>query len=931
MMPATWVIVAVAVGYLGLLFAIAWFGDRRAEQGRSLVANPWVYALSMAVYCTAWTFYGSVGRAATAGFGFLPIYLGPTLAAALSLVVLRKIVRISSVERITSIADFVASRYGKSRALGAVVTVMAVLGLGPYIALQLKAVATSYLLLVHGSENAIGHGKTFAQTSMGVAAILALFAILFGTRHLDLTERHEGLVLAIAFESVVKLIAFLAVGIYVSYGLFDGLGDIFAQAAQRTDLAALLTFQGSWGTWSWMVILALLAFLFLPRQFQVAVVENVDEGHINRSAWLFPLYMLAINLFVLPIALAGLLRFGSGTVDADTYVLSLPLAEGQGLLALLVFVGGLSAATGMVIVESVALSTMVSNDLVLPLVLRKALDRRDPNLGKLLLRVRRVAILAILALGQLYLVSVSADVSLVSVGLISFAAIAQLAPAILGGLYWRGGTRRGALASLISGVVVWGYTLPLPTLASGWISQTFVEQGPFGISWLRPYALFGLDSLEPIPHAMFWSLMINTGCYVAVSSLGGQSALEMGQARRFVDVFRRSAVEAAGWNPELPIWRADTRVATIRSLLERFIGVERTAKALAAYFESRQLDPRETLFADADLVAFAERLLAGTTGAASAHIALASVAQEQGLSVREVVHLLDETSRVIATSRQLEEKSQELQAATAELRAANAQLRELDRLKDDFLATMAHELRTPLTSIRSFTEILYDHASLDEEQRRKFLGIVLKENERLSRLITQILDLAKIEAGEPIQGRSPVDAGELVRDALASVTGLVEENHLRVEARFGGNLPRLLLDRDRMMQVLLNLLSNSLNYSRAWIGVEVSATAELVTISIADDGPGIEPEERQTVFEKFRQVRSPVAGRSHGTGLGLPICRGIVEGHGGRIWVEASRRGGACLTFTLPITLTAETEAPTPVEPEADRTPSLSPQGEARA
>ncbi|MCG8460806.1 MAG: hypothetical protein MI919_31365, partial [Holophagales bacterium] len=370
----------------------------------------------------------------------------------------------------------------------------------------------------------VGHGEAFFRTSLGVAAILALFAILFVTRHLDLTERHEGLVLAIAFESVVKLIAFLAVGLYVCFGLFESPGEIFRRAAERPELAELMVFHGSWGSWSWMVLLAFFAILLLPRQFQVTVVENVDEGHLIRAAWLFPLYLLAINLFVLPIAFAGRLYFQAGLgagsgVDADTFVLSLPLAEGQELLALLVFVGGLSAATGMVIVECVALSTMVSNDLVLPLVLRQALDRRDPDVGTLLLRVRRVAIVAILGLGQLYLVSTAAGASLVSVGLISFAAIAQLAPAMLGGLYWRGGTRRGALAGMIAGVVVWGYTLPVPALVTrGWISPEFLEHGPLGLSWLRPYALFGLEGLEPIPHSMFWSLMVNTGCYLVVSS-----------------------------------------------------------------------------------------------------------------------------------------------------------------------------------------------------------------------------------------------------------------------------------------------------------------------------------------------------------------------------------------------------------------------------
>ena len=291
-MISTWAIVVVALGYLGLLFGVAYFGDRRAEAGRSPIANPYVYALSMAVYCTAWTFYGSVGRAASSGVGFLPTYLGPTLAAALSWVLLRKIVRISKQERITSIADFVASRYGKSPALGALVTGIAVVGIVPYLSLQLKAVSTSFLVLVGGVGSSLAQDPLFVKTSFAVAGLLAVFAILFGTRHLDVTEHHEGLVLAIAFESVVKLVAFLAVGLWVVFGLHAGIGSLFDRVLARPDLMPLTQVSGPWGNWAWPLFAAFTAILFLPRQFQMAVVENVDERFIPRAAWLFPAYLL---------------------------------------------------------------------------------------------------------------------------------------------------------------------------------------------------------------------------------------------------------------------------------------------------------------------------------------------------------------------------------------------------------------------------------------------------------------------------------------------------------------------------------------------------------------------------------------------------------------------------------------------------------------
>jgi Na+/proline symporter/nitrogen-specific signal transduction histidine kinase len=899
-----WTILAVALLYLGVLFAVAFWGDRRAEAGRSLIANPWVYSLSLAVYCTAWTFFGSVGRAASTGIGFLPIYLGPTLAAALSWVLLRRMVRISKQERITSIADFLASRYGKSRSLGAVVTAALVVGIVPYIALQLKAVSTTFLLLLRGVGSDVAHDPLFLRTSCGVAAVLAVFAILFGTRHLDLTEHHEGLVLAIAFESVVKLVAFLAIGIWVTFGLFAGPGALFDQVLARPELARLTVFSDSWSGWLWMLLLSFLAILFLPRQFQMAVIENVDEAHLRKSAWLFPLYMLAINLFVLPIAFAGRLSFAGG-VDADNFVLALPLDDGQAGLALLVFVGGVSAATGMVIDETVALSTMMSNELLLPFLLRSALGGPDRDLGPRLLFGRRLSIVAVLGLGQLYLMATGAEGSLVSIGLISFSAVAQLAPAILGGLFWRGATKRGALAGIVGGFLVWTYTLPFPAwVESGRLPERLLAEGPFGLAWLRPQSLFGVTGLDPIAHSLFWSLAVNLGLLFAVSSRGGQTAVEYAQARHFVDVFRRRPE-----TEELPRWRDDTPVAAVRSLLERFLGADRTQAALARYSAGRGIDLDRMVYADVGLVAFAERLLAGTTGAASARVALASVAHEQDLATRDVVRLLDESARVIATSRQLEEKSRALERATRELSAANERLRELDRLKDDFVATMAHELRTPLTSIRAFTEILHDHPDLDAAERGRFFDIVLRENERLTRLIGEVLDLAKLESGEAALRLEPVEPAALVGEAMASIGRLTEQRGIALEARIEPGLKPVEMDRDRVIQVLHNLLSNALGFcpDGGWIAVDARPSADGVELAVSDDGPGVPVGERETIFDKFRQAERPPARDRRGIGLGLSICREIVGRHGGRIWVEASERGGARFALNLPSPTRAET------------------------
>jgi Na+/proline symporter len=507
------VIITSALAYMGVLFGIAYYGDQRADVGRSIIANPYIYTLSLAIYCTAWTFYGSVGLAAVSGVNFLPVYLGPTLMAVLFWFVLRRIVRITKVHRITSIADFIGSRYGKSGLLAGMVTLIVMLGILPYISIQLKAIAASFSLLRQYPEvsrlAASALQPVWTDTTFYVALVLIIFTILFGTRHIDNTERHEGMVAAVAFESMFKLLAFILVGVVVTFMIFKGPSDLFQQAAAQPDLAALLRFEvvpGGYGGWLSLTFLSMMAFLFLPRQFQVLVVENVNETHIRKAIWLFPLYLFAINLFVLPIALGGRLMFSNGAVDADTFVLALPMAEQMPIVALLVFLGGLSAAASMIMFETVTLSTMVCNDLVMPILLR-ANPRwlaGQTDLSGLLLGIRRVGIGVLILLGYLYFRFVGESYALVASGLISFAAAAQFAPPVLIGLYWKRANRRGALIGLSCGFVVWAYTLFLPALArSGWIGADFVDAGPFGLELLKPYALLGLENLDPYMHSVF--------------------------------------------------------------------------------------------------------------------------------------------------------------------------------------------------------------------------------------------------------------------------------------------------------------------------------------------------------------------------------------------------------------------------------------------
>jgi Na+/proline symporter/signal transduction histidine kinase len=898
-MLSGWFVALVATAYLGLLFVVARFGDARADAGKSIItAN--VYALSLAVYCTSWTFYGSVGRATSGGLSFLTIYLGPTLML-LCVGVIIKMIRISKAQRITSIADFIASRYGKSQLLAGMVTVIAVIGIVPYIALQLKAMAASVDVLLEHSGNSVevwGLDSTFL-----IAVVLALFSILFGTRHLDATERHEGMVAAVAFESVVKLIAFMAVGIFVTYGMFGGLGDLFQRAAASADLRSLLQLDSSRaGTWTALIVLSGLAIIFLPRQFQIIVVENVDESHLKRAVWLFPLYLLLINIFVLPLALGGLLHFGAGNADPDTFVLTLPLAHGAEVLALLAFIGGLSAATGMVIVETIALSTMVCNDLVMPILLRstgKLVEKRK-DLSGLLIGIRRAAIALILLLGYIYFRAAGEAYALVGIGLISFAAVAQFAPAMFGGMYWKQGTRAGAVAGLLAGFVVWLYTLLLPSFAkSGWMPSGFVEQGLFGLGWLKAQALFGLAGLDEISHCLWWSMLANIGAYVAVSLHSRPDAVEASQAEHFVDVFRFDSR-----NTEARLWRGKASADALVQLLERFLGAARAQQQLAAYAGARRVGNWRDLPADADFVQFAEAELAGAIGSASARVMVASVAQEEDLGLEEVLDILDEATQVRAHSRELEAKQQELEAATAELREANERLRELDRMKDDFISTVTHELRTPLTSIRALSEMLHEDPRLELADRTRFLGIIVNEAERLTRLINQILDMARMESGRAEWTTGEVDLAEVVRESMATLEQLFREKGVALAADIPAVAPLVLADRDRLTQVMINLLSNAVKFvpgSSGRVQVRLSNSAGVVRVEVHDNGPGLTAEECSVIFEKFRQGGNTMTDKPQGTGLGLPISRQIVEYFGGNLWVESTPGAGANFIFTVPL------------------------------
>ena len=898
-----WIILLVSFGYLGILFAVAYYGDKHADAGRSIISNPYIYTCSIAVYCTGWTFYGSVGRAASTGIGFLPIYLGPTLAATVWWIVLRKIIRLSKVNHITSIADFIASRYGKSSVIGGLVTVISIVGIMPYIALQLKAISSSFNVLLHHNIQNIGELGAGHDTALYVALVLAVFSILFGTRHIDVTERHEGVVAAIAFESIVKLLAFSAVGIFVTFTMFEGPADLFRHAILDSETARLMTMDplpGGYASWLALTFISMTAIMFLPRQFQVLVVENVNEKHVRTASWLFPLYLFAINIFVLPIALAGLMFFHAGSVDADMFVLTLPLKVGEEALALFVFIGGLSAATGMVIVETIALSTMLCNDLLMPVLLRLKLLRRA-DMGRTLLTIRRGGILLILFLGYLYFRLIGESYALVSIGLVSFVAAAQFAPAILLGIYWKGASRRGALAGLAGGFAVWAYTLLLPSFArSGWIPMSFVEPGPFGIFKLGSYHLFNLTGFDPITHSVFWSMLFNVGLMVGVSLFGRQEALDQLQATMFVDVYKKRVTDTTS----APLWHGKTMVSDLKGLVTRMIGPERAEAVFRSYTVLHSLELHEDTLADESLIAFAERELAGTVGAASARVMVSSIIEGEALSIEGLMKILDETSQVIEYSHRLELKSRELEAATSELKRTNERLKELDRMKDEFVSTVSHELRTPLTSIRAFSEILQDDSNMDTQQRQQLLRIVVKETERLTRLVNQVLDFTKIESGSYQWVHEKLDLVSVIQDATAATSQLSHNKNISITRESPEGPVLVYGENDRLVQVIINLLSNAIKYCAQDTGkvhIRLSCTEDKARIEVIDNGPGIEPGERERIFERFHQLGDSSKGKPHGTGLGLAICKTIIENHNGRIWVEGNQQNGASFVFTLPL------------------------------
>ncbi|MEP3918719.1 sensor histidine kinase [Ascidiaceihabitans sp.] len=885
-------LIGVCLLYVTGLFGIAFLAERAASKGRRpWLRSPLVYTLSLSIYCTGWTFYGAVGYAARSGMEFVTIYLGPSLVMIGWWWVLRKLVRIGRAQRATSVADLISSRYGKSNALAIVVTIMAVLGVTPYIALQLQSVTTSLSIFADPFETATSGAQAgMNQISAGfwIALGLALFTLLFGTRNLNANERHDGVVMAIAVEAVVKLLALLAVGVFVVWGVAGGPSQMMA----RIDASPIGAWHMDGSRWAALTALAGAAFLCLPRMFQVLVVENDDERHLQTASWAFPLYLMLMSLFVVPIAVVGLDLLPAGS-NPDFFVLTVPLSQGQNTLAMLSFLGGFSSATSMVIVATLALSTMVSNHVVMPIYLSAQGHGAtvSGDVRHVVILSRRLSVLVIIALGYFYYRLSGGGGALAAIGLISFVGVAQFLPAMLGGIIWRGATRIGAMCGLVTGFAVWSFTSFLPSFGSdGLISSAVFEQGALGLNVLRPHALFGIEGIDPTVHAVIWSMALNIIAFILGSLVSFPTPLERLQGAQFVNVFAHSG-QAKGWSASV----AESEDLMI--MTQRILGAKEAQTLFRDVARTQGVQgflPEPT----PDFLQRLERELSASVGAATAHAMIGQLVGGATVSVQDLMAVADESAQMLEYSNRLEEQSAELSQTARKLRNANAKLTQLSVQKDAFLSQISHELRTPMTSIRSFSEILRDTDGLDPSEQTKYASIIHVESIRLTRLLDDLLDLSVLENGQVSLNESVGSLGDVIEHAVVTC-GVGQRQKLIVTRHRSRENVVMHTDLDRLAQVFINLITNAHKYCTApqpELTIDVEQDADGTFVRFSDNGTPIPGNARDVIFEKFARINDQ---EGKGAGLGLAICREIMTRLQGAIFYEPIPDGN-CFVVRLP-------------------------------
>jgi len=1023
---STGLIAAVALAYMAIMFAIAFYGDRRSTPLPPRV-RAWVYSLSLAVYCTSWTFFGAVGQAAEQLWSFLPIYLGPILLLVCAPWVLQKMVMISKQENITSIADFIAARYGKSQSLAVVVALICLVGVLPYIALQLKGIVLGVNLLIGAGADAMG---TRAQdTALIVSLVLALFTIVFGTRNLDATEHHRGMVLAIAFESLVKLFAFLAVGAFVTYGLYDGFDDLFDQAMLAPRLEQYWKETINWPSMVVQTGVAMMAIICLPRQFHVTVVENIDPQDLRLAKWVFPAYLALAALFVVPIALAGQMLLPSSVLP-DSFVISLPLAQAHPALALLAFIGGASAATGMVIVASVALSTMVSNDMLLPWLLRRNnAERPFEVFRQWMLSVRRVSIVVILLLAYVSYRLLGSTASLATIGQIAFAAVTQLAPAMLGALYWKQANRRGVFAGLAAGTFLWFYTLILPIAAHslGLSLNSFP-----GLAWLHGNPL-NLP-ITPLTQGVVLSLAGNFTLFAWVSVLSRTRVSEHWQAGRFIgqEISARPSARSM----------LAVQIDDLLQLAARFVGEERARQSFIrfAYRQGKGFNPNQN--ADSEWIAHTERLLAGVLGASSTRAVVKAAIEGREMQLEDVVRIADEASEVLQFNRALlqgaienitqgisvvdqslklvawnrrylelfnypdglirvgrpiadiirhnaerglcgpgesevhvarrlhwmrqgrahtserlfpngrvielignpmpgggfvmsftditafreaeqalteaneglerrvTERTHELSQLNVALTEAKGTAEPANQSKTRFLAAVSHDLMQPLNAARLFSAALSHQEDSLSSETQKLVHHLDSSLRSAEDLISDLLDISRLENGKINPDRQPFVLNELFDILGAEFKALARDQGLKFRVR--GSLLRVDSDIKLLRRILQNFLTNAFRYAKGPVLLGVRRHKGEVCLEVWDRGPGIPEDKQQVIFEEFKRLDSHQTRAEKGLGLGLAIADGLCRVLGHTLRVRSWPGRGSVFSVSVPLART-QTAMPTRV------------------
>jgi Na+/proline symporter/nitrogen-specific signal transduction histidine kinase len=890
-------IIGIILTYLGLLFVIAYWAEKNKQS--KLVNSPYLYALSLAVYCSAWTYYGSVGIAARSGIEFLAIYIGPVIAAPLWIVILRKTIMLSKNYKVSSIADFISIRYGKNRSVGAIVTIVCALSIIPYISLQLKAISETFQIVAKANAPYF-RSFIFQDSTFYIALILAVFASFFGTLSLDASQKRKGIMFTVAIESVLKLFFFLIIGVYVVYVVFDGTSDIYEKASSQLDLKPLTNIGGLTGgiNWYFTIFLSFLAIFLLPRQFQTSVVEFSNRQQLKKAVWVFPLYLLLFNLFVIFIAWGGLILLGD-QVNPDYFSLLIPLYMGQDWLALLVFLGGFSAVISMIVISTIALSSMLSNNLIIPYGFLKKFQKSEVLKNQRIIKnIRRISIFSSILIAYLLYVLFDPKIGLYSIGLVSFLIIAQLAPSFFLGLYWNRGSSQGLKIGMVAGVIIAIYTFLVPFISNSIFGHNDLKMyGPYGLSFLKPHSLFGLDILNPVSHSLFWSLLINTFLFAGISVSVKGNYRERNYGEIFVNTEQIIPLQETAF-----VWKGKAYVDDIQNILIQFIGKSRAEKALRIFRQRYGVDPNDKL-ADARFINFSEKLLTGAVGSASAKILIGNVAKEKPVSLVEVLAILEENKEAIAVNKSLEAQSSRLIHLTDQLKNANQELKIQDQLKDNFLDTVAHELKTPITSIKASSEVLLDNEDMSIELQKQFLKNIFSDTERITQLINDILNLEKLTSGREELQLKEKNIIAIVKKTIELVKPITHKNKIQIELSTSEEEVLIQCDESKMIQVFTNILSNALKFvpkESGRIDLSIENDINEVVCKIKDNGKGIPADDIELIFKKFYQSSNQTLKKPSGSGFGLAICKQITELHGGQIYAESELEKGAAFIIKLP-------------------------------